>query len=487
MTVENRDDNLRWATATLPPSAGYDCPDQQAKAIDAEFGMIDAVTFRLAGGEPVCTVALRPEAQLAIRDAITSTATYPTDWYDDPVRREKIVEALTNELDPAAIGLFGIELRPVRVAVYIENKRFHSMPRAIGRTARALARTMPPSVELFEIIPVEDSLPVVSVILERSKIEDQVGRPDAAWSAWLSAQVDDATPPSWGETGALEQFPRTYWAFGPFTPISLFDPDQPIRFDLSVVAEGGLEFLPGLSANAAVSKRVTGNLDDIERDSDSDLPHVRSDIAEYLKQGDPGIQRLSLDYVTKLDDSIYGRVSGGLLEWMYGGVSGEVLWKPADQSWGLGADINWVQQRDFDQRFGFRDYDVVTGHASLYWDTGWKGVSAQIDAGRYLAEDWGGTFTLKRRFSNGWEFGAYATFTNVSYSEFGEGSFDKGLFLTIPFDWALPFEGRSEYKAVIGSLTRDGGQKLWISNRLYPIVEDMDEGGLRQSWQDFWK
>ena len=61
------------------------------------------------------------------------------------------------------------------------------------------------------------------------------------------------------------------------------------------------------------------------------------------------------------------------------------------------------------------------------------------------------------------------------------------ILLTIPLDWSLPFESRSEYSAVIGSLTKDGGQRLLISNRLYPVVQDMDVGGLSRSWQDFWK
>ena len=108
--------------------------------------------------------------------------------------------------------------------------------------------------------------------------------------------------------------------------------------------------------------------------------------------------------MTKLDDDLYGRLSGGLLERMFAGVSAELLWKPARQSWGLGGEINYVQQRDYDQMFSFRNYDVVTGHASVYWDTGWYGIGSQVDAGRYLAGDWGATLSLKRRFANGWEF-----------------------------------------------------------------------------------
>jgi len=343
-------------------------------------------------------------------------------------------------------------------------------------------------VELFEIIPVESGLPVIDVMMKRSDIEMQIGRPNAPRASWLTAEVRDAKPQNWSAVGGtLSNFPRTYWSVVPYTPVSFFDPDSPLRIDLSVLAKGGIEFLPGLSVNAEAGKRLFGNLDDIQFDSDSELPHVRSDVRYYLKKGDPSLRRLSLDYLFKLDDDIYGRVSAGLLEWMYGGVSTEVLWKPADQSWGLGGEINWVKQRAYDQRFGFRDYEVVTGHGSLYWDTGWHGISTEIDAGRYLAGDWGGTLTVKRRFPNGWEIGAFATFTNVPFSKFGEGSFDKGIILTIPFDWALPLETRSEYSTVIRPLTRDGGQRLLIANRLYPIVEDMGRDELRSNWQDVWK
>jgi hypothetical protein len=488
VVIETRAGGVRWATATLLSSAGNACPDERAKTLDAEYGMIDAVTFRETDGTVVCTVALRFAGQQAIRESLRSKAEYPTDWYTDETQRREIVERLVTALDADRIGLLGVNLGPQEVSVYIENQKFRSTPRAIGRSARALSETMPASVELFEVIPVEVGLPVASITLQRSAIEDQVGRPNAARASWLSSEVTDVPPPDWSSLeGALDKFPRPYWTINPYTPVSFFDPDQPLRMDLSVIANAGVEFLPGLSLNAAARKRLLGNLDDIEFESNSELPRVRSDIQSYLREGDPGIQQLTLDYVTKLDDNLYGRASAGLLEWMFGGVSAELLWQPASQNWGLGAEINWVQQRDFKQLFGFRDYDVLTGHASLYWDTGWHDVSTQIDAGRYLAGDWGGTFTLKRRLSNGWELGAFATFTDVPFSEFGEGSFDKGIILTIPFDWVLPFETRSEYSTVIRPLNRDGGQRLLIANRLYPTVEDMGREELRGSWQDFWK
>ncbi len=233
--IATGEDGVRWAIAELPASADYVCPDEAARAIDAEHGMVDAVRFRHPDGTPVCTVALRPAGQRAIREAVRGAADYPTDWYDDPARRAEVVEALGEALDPERIGLYGVELEAERVTVYIENRRYRAMPRAIGRTARALAGVMPPSVALFEIVPVEGRLPTSSVMIRRAALERQVGRPDAAWASWVSTEVRDAAPPDWSEVeGTLEQFPRFSWSVNPIVPLHLFDPDQPVRADLSI-------------------------------------------------------------------------------------------------------------------------------------------------------------------------------------------------------------------------------------------------------------
>ena len=487
--VHTRLGTVRWAEAVLADGVDRSCPTDLAVAIDAEYGVVDVVTFNRAGGGVHCTVTLRPAGQHAVRMTSRVHASYPVDWYEKPEQRDQLVQILAEELASENIGLLGIEIAPRRIEVFIENKRYRSQPRAVGRTARALTRTMPPSVEIFEITPVEESLPVATIMLQRSQIEEQVNQPDAVERSWATAKIRDASPVRWGDILASnDTFPRFAWSVTPATPVNLFDPDQPVRFDLAVVASGQVEFLPGLTVNATVSKRLIGQLDDITRQSDSLVEErVRSEIAQYLSRGDPAITRLSIDYITKLSGSIYGRISGGLLERMYAGVSSELLWKPTLQSWGLGAEINYVRQRGFNGQFDMRDYDTVTGHASLYWDTDFYDLSTQIDIGRYLAGDWGGTFSMKRRFANGWEMGGFFTLTNIPFSEFGEGSFDKGLFLTIPFNWGLPYQSRDEFATTIRPLTRDGGQRLIVSNRLYPVVEDEDRGGYRNTWEDFWE
>jgi hypothetical protein len=222
--------------------------------------------------------------------------------------------------------------------------------------------------------------------------------------------------------------------------------------------------------------------------SETELPPVRSDAPRYYAGYSPKLARLTVDYLFKLNENTSARASAGYLERMFAGVSGEVLWKPVEQNWGLGLELNYVAQRDYDGLgFSYYDYDVATGHASLYWNTGFYDLETIFSAGRYLAGDWGGTFDISRRFPNGWAVGAYFTLTNVTEEDFGEGSFDKGVYVQIPFRWTVPFETRATNTIALTSVSRDGGAILDISNRLYPIVRDFDEGRLKQNWGSFWQ
>jgi len=198
------------------------------------------------------------------------------------------------------------------------------------------------------------------------------------------------------------------------------------------------------------------------------------------------LEYLTADYLFKLRPDVYGRVSAGYLESMFGGVSTEVLWKPTQQKWGLGAELNYVRQRDFDQQFGFQDFSVATGHVSAYYDLP-KDFELQVDVGRYLAGDVGATVSVDRTFDNGWRVGAYATLTNVSAEDFGEGSFDKGIRVQIPIGWAIGKPSRRSINNTLTSLVRDGGARLNVRNRLIGVVRDTQASEISDSWGRFLK
>lgn len=432
-------------------------------------------TAPLSGGreEAPLPVLRRPP------DAIADTA-----WVDapEPGVARGVEQALAAALARDGLVLEGLALTARRATLRFENPRFGASAQALGRAARSMARVLPPSVEVFDLVPVENGLALSVATMRRSDVEDFEFRAPAAMAQRVALRDGAAAP----RPLAPQRFPAFSWAVEPYLQSGFFDPDRPIRLDLGVRARAELRPTPGTKIAGAVVKRIAGNLADTVADNSGPLPPVRTNFPKYLTDGDPGLEFLTAAAFARPAPDIYARASVGYLESMFGGASAEVLWKPVDSRLALGAELNRVRQRDFDRRFGFQDYEVTTGHLSAYYAFG-DDLHGQIDAGRYLAGDVGATFTLARAFNNGWEVSAFATFTDVSSEDFGEGSFDKGILLRIPTSWILGQPGQSTLNVDLRPIQRNGGARLNVGDRLYPKVRGYHRQGVDDSFGRFWR
>ena len=254
-------------------------------------------------------------------------------------------------------------------------------------------------------------------------------------------------------------------------------PDAFVLFQIYAQETARLRLRDDTWVDGSLRLRIVDNYNKFNQGSDNgNLPRVRTLLRDYLKDARLTVPNLQLTHVGKLTDNQYYSVYGGFLEEMFAGVGGEWLYRPFASRLAVGIDVNEVKQRDFRQNFSFQNagpqtgYRTSTGHVSLYWDTGWNDVTAIASAGRYLAGDLGATLQVGRMFKNGVSMGAFATKTNVTAAQFGEGSFDKGIYLSIPFDAILTrttgFVGNWVWKP----LTRDGGAFLARSNALYGVT-----------------
>jgi hypothetical protein len=393
--------------------------------------------------------------------------------------RTRVAEALAQQ----GVRLHGFKLGADHARIEIENLAYNQEAQAVGRTARVLTRELPPQIDRFEITLIASGVPVTSLAIRRADMEDFEHDLDGTWKSLQHTRFSSPTERS---APVPDRYPRFDWALKPYLSTSFFDPDDPVRADFGAELRLDYEVTPGLEFTGAVRKRIAGNLDQSNRPSNSVLPRVRSDFNLYDKEGDPSLTDLTAAYYFKPGKDLYGRVTAGYLERMFGGISGELLWKPYYSPLALGVEVNYVKQRDFDQQFGFQDYDVATGHASAYMELG-NGFHAQLDAGRYLAKDWGATLAIDREFGNGWRVGAFATLTDVSFDDFGEGSFDKGIRITIPISWITGEPTRTDYTTTIRPVQRDGGARLDVGGRLYERVRPLQKPGLERGWGRFWR
>lgn len=392
-------------------------------------------------------------------------------------------QRLQRELKAQGITLNALRVDGAVATAEIWNETYSQDAQAIGRTARVMTRLMPDSVERFTIILSRGGLPVTEALLNRKDLETLEFDMDGTEFTLARATVRDRTT---GLVPLAGRYPNYDFGLIPYVQPSYFDPDNPVRADFGIAGTAKIEPLPGLRFSGRIQQKLIGNLDESKRSSDSVLPHVRSDANRYDKNGSTAITELTGAYYFRPAPQMFGRVTIGYLERMYGGLSTEVLWKPDGKRYALGAELNYVVQRDFDGFLGFRDFNTVTGMVSGYYELP-NDFHLRLDVGRYLAGDVGATFAVDREFENGVKVGAFATLTDVPFADFGEGSFDKGIRVVIPLDWLGGRPSRDQGQLLVRPILRDGGAQVNVAGRLYEEVRGAKNTDILDGWGRFWQ
>ncbi len=423
------------------------------------------------GGQGAAPPPLQPRSQTAAATADRATGDI----------RSRMQAALAQE----GLRLVYLSETGDTVQVGVENTTYGQAAQALGRTARVLANEEPAQTEHFDIALMSNGVPLSAVRVNRDDLYELEHDPDNAWRSFARAEVSDTLPLVQG--GILtDAYPHFSYRFGPYLNFSFFDPDDPLRYEVGAALGLDYTLSPGFTLSTGLRLPILSTLDDSTRVSDSPLPHVRSDWAIYARESNLRIEHMTGEYLWRPGTNLYARTTLGYLETMFGGLSAELLWYPTNSRLALGAEANYAVQRDFDVLFGFQDYSVATGHVSAYYDLPGE-YHAQVDVGRYLAGDYGATFTLDREFNNGFKVGAFFTLTNVSSEEFGEGSFDKGIRLEIPVSWLTGRPSRNKIAQTIRPVLRDGGARLHVRNRLYGVTREARAQDLSRGWGRFWR
>ena len=241
-------------------------------------------------------------------------------------------------------------------------------------------------------------------------------------------------------------------------------------FKGAFLVENDTEFIirKDLFFNINLKYSLADNLDDLYIPPVDVFPaQVRSDVKQYLKNVKDGgvlIGRAQLDYHLTPAKNHHIMMSAGIFEDMFSGYGGEYLYFTPNTNYSFGVDVFKVFKRDYDWRFGLLDYENTMATLNFnYRNYGTIPFDMRVSAGEYLAGDVGYTVEFSRTFYNGVYFGVFATFTDVTTKQFGEGSFDKGIFFNIPIVGNL-------VNYTWRPLTKDPGAKLNRRHTLHGLL-----------------
>ena len=374
-----------------------------------------------------------------------------------------------------------IAQRDSELMIYGEQSKYFYSAKGVGRASRILDNNANDEIQWFTLVNKRYDMPMEETSVPRATFRNVVNNEQDLVDLHRTTEVNRAT--AHVDKTLYQQKPNPFtYGFGLGYQQNLGGPDGFLLYQVSAYAEGQYRFTPNTWASGGVSVNLFNNFDKFKYDSASNLPRVRTDLRQYITTSDVTMPALQLNQARKLDQDLYGMVYGGYLEPMYAGVGGELLYRPMGERWSLGADLNYVRQRDFDQGFGLRDYRTVTGHITSYTKLPFD-LDAAVSVGRYLARDWGTTIDISREFTNGVKFGGWVTRTTASKEEYGEGSFDKGIYISIPFDEIMSVSTMSRANIAWAPLTRDGGAMLHRQYSLHTMTDGRNRDAFYENFE----
>lgn len=418
-------------------------------------------------------------------------------WNAEPALAAPMVDELVKQdFKNVRVALKGTTLK-----IVLTNSRISEMGRAVGRASRIAVAFAPigtkaihisysraeqplATYEFRDIATLADYLGglnshtqlMYTVKVRYARPSDQLGDNAALVAgldegAGLNVQVNrDGNVVQLSsidrESNRLKIVPRLGFFFN--------DPSGALRYDFLAAANYDRRLGQGLYLNSALRLSLFENISGVTQASNSLLPHVRSDIAEYRRDSRFKLNKLMINKFVNPAERWYARMSVGFYEEMFRGAGGQVMYLPNNKRWAADLSVDALEQRGYNGWFDKRDYRTVTAIGALHYRLPY-GITVTGRAGQFLAKDRGARFEFKRRFRSGIEVGAWFTKTNGNdISSPGSPSSpynDKGIFLSIPLRSMLPSDTQANAGFSLSPWTRDVGQMVASPGDLYELVE----------------
>jgi hypothetical protein len=367
-----------------------------------------------------------------------------------------------------------LEIDDEQATFYGLQTRYRDRNEGVERVGRILASELPESIQQYHLVEQSNNVPMVDTVIDAAKFREH-----ATYSV-PESNVEETyrrVSPTQQQVDAYEPHRATGAFFSTkfFWTQTFGNPEDFYLYQIGLLSSVGYKFNEHLGIYGGIRTTLLDNFDKFNFTVDAEeafLPRVRTRVREYVTGPMITLDTVFMQWSDRLADNWYYQGYGGYLETMFGGVGGEIMYRPIDSNFAFGVDINYVKQRDPDSTTAFMDYSAVTGFASAYYQPDFlPDTRIRASVGQFLAKDRGINIDFAKRFDSGIVVGAFASFTNVSSEEYGEGSFTKGFYVSVPLDLFIlqPATGRGQFPWV--PIARDGGQMLNRPVQLIGVTE----------------
>lgn len=363
----------------------------------------------------------------------------------------------------------------------------NSTPQQIGHAYRELVNKSSGTAQALSITPHNKGLRGPKIDIIRRDFELAVAKSQSSPAEiWRNASIskldhDDIS------NFKINQKPQLSFILD--NDLSLSEDDTGVIYRTALLAnlQSGVARFGGgeIHSGTEVRLNIKDNLHRLQDFRPRSLLPVRSDIDLFTDETF-SLDRAYSSYLKTLTQNTHISASAGLLEEMYGGVGGEILYRPFGKTYGIGAEAWQVFKRDPAEKFnlGFTGDSLLTGHVNAFYEFPDNDITASLSAGRYLAEDIGGEFALQKKFMNGTKLSALIRTTDQSDIDvFGSSThLYSGLSLSVPIGNIPYIPDGSEIRLNSYPIGRNAAQRLGTPQPLYDLTTPLSYRHITQHW-----
>ena len=292
----------------------------------------------------------------------------PQDRFLDPT---VTASQLTDLKYNAGLNAPNIQVDGSTMTVTGEQYKYRDTQRGVDRANVILANHLPSGIETLRVTQTRSNMPQVTTETNVGSLQRQLAGYPLGREETLQQQRVNPVRLGHTEQGFRIDGDRLNYSLSPVLNQSVGGPESFYLYQVGVMANASFWLTDHLLLDGSLFGNLTNNYDKFNYNgapSDSSLPRVRTHIRDYV-ENNVYVNNLQANYMRELGNGFYGQLYGGYLETMYGGVGGEVLYRPLDASWAVGVDANYVKQRDWDNMMQVTDYTAQVGELTGFWQS----------------------------------------------------------------------------------------------------------------------
>ncbi len=359
-----------------------------------------------------------------------------------------------------------------------------SAPSYIGRAARTISTHSGPDIERFNLTLRRDGLKGRTVNILRSDLENAIaqhqGSPQEIWqNAAFTDQKEGHFLANKGVKSTLS------FALTLDNQISLSEEDSGTLYRSSLRAGLAHYSFAGIITSISGRLDLSDNLDNLTTLRPQRAIPIRSDIYDFTNN------RVSIDtayaaYPFSITNNIHAMAMAGHLEEFFAGYGGEMLYRPFQSRFALGAQYWSLSRRDPNTllELGLRGDTYKTASLSAWYDIPHIDTTARITAGRFIAGDAGVTLGLKRAFENGATLSGSTSLSNTAEPDIFGGTThaQHTLNLTLPLGSLRYIPTGSSIRTHIAPFGRDTAQTLNAPLNLHDMTTPLGLNHIQTHW-----